>query len=229
MKKSFEKEWEKIYFNGRQLNKYPYDIVVSFVLRAFSNIPLKKRKNLRVLDLGCGAGNNSKFLAENGFSVYGVDVSATAIKVCKKRFKEWKLEGKFIKCEFSKLPFKNNFFDLIIDRESLYANHLSVIKKAVKEIYRVLKNDGKLLSCMYGVFHPEIKFGKEVSKNTFRNFPKESIFYQAGIVHVVDSKEIIEVFSQFKIENIIRHSLIEDYNKNKKFIEFDEYIIIAKR
>lgn len=33
----------------------------------------------RALDLGCGRGRNSRYLAEQGFSVVGVDISAVAI------------------------------------------------------------------------------------------------------------------------------------------------------
>ena len=229
MKKSSSKNWEKIYFEGKQLNRYPYDFVVSFVFRKFSAVPLAERKKVKILDLGCGAGNNAKFLAENGFSVYGVDCSETVIKICKKRFKGLRLEGKFIKCEFTKLPFKDNYFDLIIDRESLYANYLSDINKTVKEVYRVLKNDGELLSLMYNNFHPDIKLGKNVEDNTFRNFSEKSTFHQTGIVHFITQQEIKKVFFQFKIKNIMRHSLKGVFNKKNNFMEFDEYIIIAKK
>lgn len=40
-------------------------------------------KPCRAIDLGCGAGNYSIYLARRGFEVTGVDCSATAIKIAK--------------------------------------------------------------------------------------------------------------------------------------------------
>ncbi len=229
MNKSFDENWESgIYLKGKQLNKYPFDLVVSLVARNFFSVPKEKRNKIKVLDLGCGAGNNAKFLAENGFNVYGIDGSKIAIKICKERFKEWNLKGNFIQGDFLKLPYKNNFFNLIIDRESLYANKFSDIKNIINKIYQKLERNGLFISFIYSSYHPDREFGKEIEPNTYCNFKKGS-FYKAGKAHFVDVKEIYELYSKFKIESIMRHSLIEAYNKPKGFMEFDEYIIIAKK
>ena len=58
--------WEdQIYSKGLQLNRYPFDSVVSTVLRAKPSLPVP----LTALDLGSGTGNHLKFFAENGFDV----------------------------------------------------------------------------------------------------------------------------------------------------------------
>jgi len=229
-KKSFDKNWEKnIYSNGKQLNKYPHDLIVSIVARKFFNVPKEKRKKIKVLDLGCGGGNNAKFLAENGFDVYGIDGSKTAINICRERFKKWNLTGNFVQGDFLHLPYKNNFFDLVIDRESLCANRFDNIKNIIKGIYKKLKNNGLFISFIYNSFHPYRELGKIIEPNTYNNFRKGVCFYKAGPIHFIDFKEIYELYSKFKIENIMKHSLSEVYNKSQKFIEFDEYIIITKK
>ncbi len=229
MQKSFDKGWEEnIYLKGRHLNLYPYDLVVSITARKFFNVPQEERRKIKVLDLGCGAGNNAKFLAENGFSVYGIDGSKMAVKICKERFLRWNLKGNFVEGDFLKLSYKNNFFDLVIDRESLYANKFNGIKNAIDEVYKKLKKKGLFISFIYSSYHPEREFGQEIESNTYCNFRKGS-FHKTGKAHFVDIKEIHELFYKFKIENIMRHSLIEAYNKPKRFMEFDEYIIIAKK
>ena len=48
-------------------------------------------------------------------------------------------------------------------------------------------------------------------------------------MHFVDVKEIFDLYSKFKIENVIRHSLNEVYDKPHRFIEADEFIIIARK
>lgn len=220
MAKSFDKNWERsVYSKGRQFNSYPYDILVSIVARKFFHFCPKDRKNLKVLDLGCGAGNNAKFFAENGFSVFGIDGSKTALSFCKKVFKKNKLKGNFAHGDFLHLPYEDNFFDLIIDRESLYANVSGDIQKIINEAYKKLKTGGYFISFTFSSFHPDKKFGNEIEPNTYDNFTKGS-FYGTGKAHFSTINEILKNFSQFKIENIIRHSLSG---------VFDEYIIIAKK
>ncbi|MFC1630138.1 class I SAM-dependent methyltransferase [Patescibacteria group bacterium] len=230
MDKSFDKEaWEKnIYSKGKHLSRYPFDLLVSITVRKFFDTPFSQRRNIKVLDLGCGAGHNAKFLAENGFDVYGIDGSETVIKICKETFEKWNLKGNFIQGDFLDLPYKNDFFDLVFDRESLCANTFHNIKKTMDQIYSKLKKDGLFISFFYSSYHPDKEFGREIEPNTYDDF-KEGSFVGAGKIHFLDIREILELYSRFKIENIIRHSLLETYNKPKRFIEFDEYIIIAKK
>lgn len=227
---NLNKDWEeKIYSHGRQLNKYPYDLVVSIVARYFFHLPLKERSKIKVLDLGCGAGNNAKFLAENGFQVFGIDGSASAIDICSNRFKRWRLKGKFVCQNFEKLPYKNNFFDLVIDRESSYANIPAVIRNILKEVHRTVKKGGLFVSFIYNNFYSHIKSGKLIGKNVYGDFQPDHKFYGSGVAHVVDIKELLEFYSIFKIENIMRNSLAEIYDTNATIMEYDEYVVIAKK
>jgi len=229
-KKSFDTTWERnIYSLRKQLNVYPYDIVVSLVARLFFKIPKEQRNKIRILDLGCGAGNNSKFLAENGFDVYGIDGSKSAIAVCRSRFKELDLKANFSQGDFFRLPYEENFFDLVIDRESLYSNRWKNIKKTVKEIHRTLNNRGSLINFIYNSDHYDRGLGKAIEPNTYGQFPKESCFYNAGAAHFIDIKEMMELYVNFNVQNVMRHSLHEIYNKPKKLFEYDEYIIIANK
>lgn len=228
-KKSFSVEWEKkIYSQGLQLNKYPYDLVVSIVARKFFSTPFNKRKNIKVLDLGCGAGNHAKFLAENGFSVYGLDGSRSAIKNCQIRFKEWGLTGQFTRGDFLNLPYSNNYFNLVLDRESLYANRKADIAQALNNVYKKLKPGGVLISFIFNTFHPHKEFGQQIEPNTYTNFTKGA-FYKTGAAHFVDIKEVLGLYKKFKIENIIRHSLREVYDEPNSLMNIEEYIIIAKK
>jgi tellurite methyltransferase len=50
--------------------------------------------NAKILDLGCGEGKNSFFLAENNFDITSIDISKTGIKKLKKFAKKEKLNIK---------------------------------------------------------------------------------------------------------------------------------------
>ena len=77
--KSFSKEWEEIHRN-QEWGKYPSEQLVRFIARNFYN---KDRKNIKILDFGCGAGANTWFLAREGFDVYAFDGSESAVNRAK--------------------------------------------------------------------------------------------------------------------------------------------------
>ena len=227
---SWSNEWEEeIYSKGDHFNEYPYDILVSIVARKYYNV--ENRKEIKILDLGCGAGNNSKFLAEQGFTVDGIDGASTAIKVARQNIKKNNLDHRanFKVGEFNSLPYEDEKFNCVIDRESIYANHKKNIKNIISnEVYRVLKDDGIFISFIYSSVHPQKEYGNEIEKNTYNNFDRGS-FENTGVVHFVDLKEILEFYSKFTIKNIMKHKIQEIYSRTNSFLDSDEYIIIAEK
>jgi SAM-dependent methyltransferase len=151
--------WEdKIYSQGQHLNRYPYDVVVSFVFR---NYPRNKdRKNIRILEVGCGSGNNLWFAAREGFSVTGVDGSASAIEFARARFKQDGLTGDFHVGDFTQLPFQEALFDLVIDRGALTCCGFTSALVAVGEVRRVMVPGGKFLLNPYSDRHSSHISGK---------------------------------------------------------------------
>ena len=123
---SFDKKWEKeIYQKGRQVNKYPFHNLVSSINRIFREKNIKKS---RALDLGCGTGNNLKFLLDYGFKeIIAVDGSKSAITLAKRFVKSKKC--RFFCCDLDNFKFAKNEFDLIIDRGALTHNKKNFIKK----------------------------------------------------------------------------------------------------
>jgi len=148
---SFNEIWEDIYRDGRQLNRYPFDQIVSFIYR---NLPRDKpRSEIRILEVGCGAGNNLWFAAREGFQVAGLDGSTAAIEVARKRFEADGLQGDLRVGDFTSLPWNDESFDIAFDRGALTNCGLSMGKKAVREIHRVLKPGGKFYFNPYSVMH----------------------------------------------------------------------------
>lgn len=104
-----------------------YNNLVSFGL---------KRSN-EILDVGCGTGLASGPLIENGFSVSGLDVSAPMVSRAKARYPmaKWGVGSA------EKLPVPDGSYDVVISGQAF---HLFDRDAALKEAYRVLKNDGIL-------------------------------------------------------------------------------------
>ncbi len=66
-------------------------LAIPYLFRSYQDMPILEQKALdlafgRVLDVGCGAGSHSLYLQnEKGLELKGIDISAGAIEVCKKR------------------------------------------------------------------------------------------------------------------------------------------------
>ncbi len=149
---SLEPVWEEeVYRRGRQFNHYPFDLVVSFVHRFCPRD--KPRSEIRILEVGCGAGNNLWFASREGFQVAGIDASPTAIAYAQKRFAEEKLAGDLRVGNFTHLPFDDRYFDIAIDRCAITNSGLTDAKLAVDEVKRVLRRGGTFLFNPYSTRH----------------------------------------------------------------------------
>ena len=136
----FDTTWDDIYARGEQLNLYPYDRVVAFMMKHFGKS--RKISTIKVLEVGCGAGYILWFAAREGFAVTGLDASEDAINFAKKRFAKDQLKGKFVVGSFSELPFPEAGFDLVIDRAATTNVNLGIAKMVIDEVRRVLKPGG---------------------------------------------------------------------------------------
>jgi ubiquinone/menaquinone biosynthesis C-methylase UbiE len=96
-----------------------------------------------VLDIGCGTGENALFLAENGFSVVGVDLSSRAISAA-----EEKAIGRGLKVDFRvanalSLSFQASHFDNCIDSGLFHTFNDHDRSIFALEIARILTTNGR--------------------------------------------------------------------------------------
>jgi SAM-dependent methyltransferase len=72
-------------------------------------------KPCRAIDLGCGTGENVIFLAQNGFDVLGVDLSARAIAQAKAKAEAAGVTASFLTADVTTLANGVEPFDLLLD------------------------------------------------------------------------------------------------------------------
>ncbi len=223
MEKEIE-AWERNYQKGRY-NNWPYDILVSLVMNLFA---VKERQQIKILDLGCGGGNNTYFLAKEGFKTYAIDGAPKGVEITKKRLKQENLNAQCIVGNFKNLPYENDFFNCIIDRASIYCNIWKDIKLIFNEVYRVLKKEGIYIGFLPNLNHPDLIYGEEFEKNTYTNF-KEGSYSHSDIAHFFSKDEIIDVLKDFMIEDILEHKLNCILDEKKSHLRLAEYIVMARK
>ena len=195
----FDKRWESaVYGAGRHLNLYPHSAVVSFVLRHFAGAA--KRAEVRVLEVGSGAGNNLWFLAREGFTAAGIEGSQTAVGFARDRFQRDGLAAELVAGDFQSLPWDDDGFDCVIDRGSITHNRRAVIERTLDEVRRVLKPGGRFLSMIYGTGHPARRFGTPLGDGSFSNF-SEGYFADIALTFFARADDIDQLYgSRFSID-----------------------------
>lgn len=174
------KRWEKEYSEKGSL------------WRGVPKNEFKFEKNTRVLEIGCGNGKTLFSLYRQGCDTWGVDISKTAVEMCKKIALEKKQNPEqIVNADVRALPFENNFFDAILCIHVL--EHLLGQErvKAVAEMQRVLKKGGRACVQVFSVNDFRYGKGKEVEPSTFLRGNKI-------IVHHFREDELETTFSGWK-------------------------------
>lgn len=194
----FDNTWEKIH-QETEWGKYPQEEVIRFVARNFYS---KRRDQIKMLDMGCGAGAIAWYLAREGFDTYGLDGSPTAIEKAKTRFAEENLNGNFVVMDAAHTAYNHSFFDCVIDSAMICANKTEDIRLILNEAFRIIKNGGKLFSTgLFKVGMLGYGTGEELEKNTYSDIQVGNLAHR-GTVHFFEKDEIETLWSAAGFKNI---------------------------
>lgn len=134
-------EWDRKISNPDDPNFWKYGVANLIFL---DHVRDKKL----MLDLGCGSGGSTLFLAEHGEAewIIGVDLVDDMIKVAKKNAINRGLDQKifFLICDGRYLPFKASCFEGLISRGDVFC-FLVPLKGTVQELKRVMKPKGVIV------------------------------------------------------------------------------------
>lgn len=138
----------------RQLRQTYNDIAPHFDLTRRTPWPESRKfaeslpPKARILDIGCGNGRNSFYLAEKGFTAVGIDFSARLITMARNK-SGWRGKSEslqFIAAEVAAIPFRAGSFDAALFIATLH--HIPTEKERIQsllEIERCLKPGGRAL------------------------------------------------------------------------------------
>ena len=97
----------------------------------------------RVLDVGCGVGNDLSRFARGGAEVFGIDLAEHSIELARANFSQRSLQGQFEVMNGEQMRFPDNSFDLVYCHTVLHFTPHP--QRMVDEIYRVLKPHGQAI------------------------------------------------------------------------------------
>ena len=118
-------------------------------------VPLAKGK---VLDIGIGSGLNIPFYNSDKIDkVIGIDPSHELIDLAKELANDSKASIELIIGSAESIPYPDNFFDTVLVTYTMCT--IPNVAIANKEMWRVLKDDGRLIFCEHGLA-PDKKISK---------------------------------------------------------------------
>ena len=169
------------------------------------------RKNLgnltgkRVLDIGCGGGADILTYEKLKADVYGIDPSRFMVNAARKVVSQ---PNKIKIGSAEKIPFNKSFFDVATARFSLH--HVTKLDKEYKEIFRVLKPKGLLLTV---VDHPI----RDLLLQKNKVYGKQEVVHLELYVNAVrlhfPSHTLSDYFSKTFFELFTLNSVYEDESK----------------
>ena len=155
---------------GRSVNKWVEELV--------ELLPEKGK----VLDLGCGMGANSVFLAKKGFEATAVDKNINS------QIKKKHPKINFIEKDILEFDFPDKEYDLVLTINLLHFFKLEDVKLLIDRILKSLKDNGLLYLQVFS------------KKDSGKNFP-----------HLFEKQELLDFFSENKIIEIEQFSKKEDH------------------
>lgn len=123
----------------------------------------------KILELGCGVGNDSIAFASAGHHVLATDFSEVAIRKNAEPFRG-NSNLAFETLDMSQpFRFSDNEFDVVYARLSLHYFNDEITRKIFSEIQRVLTPDGKLCFICKSINDPLYGVGSEIEKDIYEN------------------------------------------------------------
>ena len=216
---SWDPVWEQV-FKSREWGKYPPEDLIRFVARNF--YAARDRSQVKLLELGCGTGANIWYMAREGFDVYGVDGSSTAITRAKQRLDAERLSVNLKVGDITNLeqlfPSAGQF-DAIIDVCCLQCNRVSDVKRILSNVLSRLRPGGKVFSMLLAGDSMGRDSGREIESGTFVDITKGP-YAGIGLNHFFTLNEVKQLFSaltSLQVEYSIR-SFNQRKDTNKHWV-----------
>jgi len=165
------------------------------------------QKNTKVLDVGCGAGTDTKFLIDIGLKVTSIDGSDGMLKVARKVVHN----HKFYRKDIGKLNFRNNSFDGIVAAFSLQYLKKESVEKMLRKFHNFLGKNG--------VIYIALQEGSG-EKNVQQFTGYGPLFMNFYTFH-----EIMSLLKSSGFEILIAKKL----RPNKKQLQFCKLYVIARK
>lgn len=228
--------WEnKDYFSDSYLSWY---IKSEWIQKLVKNT----KPGIKILDAGCGTGLIPIALAYAGYEVTAIDYNDEAIQIAKENLEIFnssssnKIHVNFLKSDLLKLDFKSNKFDLVFNQAVLeYFIDDSALNKAIEEMVRVTKPNGKVKAIVQNTGNPLRHIWNLMNIGGYENQPNVRQINRKILIKIFKRRDLIDIKidglytwkSIFKVPSKWKGKIYYFYRFCEKFIQLP--LIIRSR
>jgi ubiquinone/menaquinone biosynthesis C-methylase UbiE len=214
---------------------------ISPVLKYFRRRKVETALNLarfrpgsKLLDVGSNMGQYTTLFAERGFQMVGIDLSDKAIEIAKKNAQMLDYKHlEYFQADTEDLNlFEDETFDGVLSFSTL--RYVPNLRKAVKEIHRVTKNNGTAVLDFPNKYCPwftllKNKFGVEdhIYDHFFSAKRIVSLFAEVGFCNI-NTKKIMFTHYTFRPEYLKLYKLVDSVGERLFLIKECAGIILCK-
>ena len=167
------------------------------------------------LDIGCGLGRHSIYMAEKGFNVYGIDSSNYVVDTVKEKAYLKGLDVKLSVGDISSLPYESESVDCIAAIGVLSNSDKNGISLILKEMHRVLKENGETYFNIISKIS-DIGGNEElINGNSFYQITEDDFEWLFKDFNIISIKHIDELYNSIDMSSYC--VLLKKVNKNGSF------------
>jgi ubiquinone/menaquinone biosynthesis C-methylase UbiE len=171
---------------------------------------IRNPKGKTLLDVGCGFGADTSFLAKKGFAVTAMDFSKSSVAAVTAKAEDFGLHVRALQGDLrEKLPFASNSFDVLYAHLSVHYFDDAKTHAVFAELRRVLKPGGLLFVKCKSVEDPLFGKGKKVG---------EDMYLYKHVRHFFSKKAMQKYLKDFQILRLRKSSSFYD-DMVSRFIE----------
>ena len=185
--------WDDV-FRSRSWGKYPKEELVRFIARRYYGVP--DRAAVRMLDLGCGYGAATWYLAREGFAVSAIDGSRIIIDLLQQRLASEGLSVALTVGDIVDLPYPPGSFDCVVDVACLMCNGPAETRQILDGVLDRLKPGGRLFSITASAGCWGDGLGERIAECTFRG-ACEGPFVGMGSVRFSTEEQVRDLYRGF--------------------------------
>jgi tellurite methyltransferase len=153
----------------------------------------------RVLDIGCGVGRHTIYLASRGFEVTATDNAPAAVAACRRNLEQAGLTARVLELDMREFPFPDAYFDGVVSTQVIHHTYRATLERIIASITQKLAPSGFFVWAMPSPRHAEFAKGREVEPGTWVD---EN--HREGPVphHYCTEAEIRELLADYDIQSL---------------------------
>lgn len=188
---------------------------ISFTPFFLDAVQLFKKKGYRkVLDIGCGYGKHSLYLAENGFDVTSIDPNVKVLEWLKEYIEKKSINNiSVMRGDINRLSLEDSSFDAVICTSVLHHQCLKQIQNSISEIQRVLRQGGSFLFDVLSIEDDYFGYGQEIELNTFVGSREGEEDIPHHYTDIEELKRLLKGFPKVNIQQNGYHIIINSENE----------------